>query len=159
MSQTPLFAAGSSPQTARRPLGVTLLTMYDGLFVGLLPAAIAVFHFFQVAPEARPPELHILATLLMSAGILWTANGTYHGRPGARLGLVVLATIYYAGLLFGAPYTVDVASLLHSGDSAVETALRIGRSLFWIGLHGWYLLADPTRDFFEMRSQSVSMKG
>ena len=161
MSQAPRFSAGSSPRrTRRRPIGITLLTLYDGFFVGILPVAITLVHFFQIDPGARPPEVHILATLLMSAGLLWAANGTYHGRPGARIGLVVLSTMYYAGVLFGAPYTVDAAALLYSDGGAVETALRVGRSLFWIGLHGWYLLAsEPARAFFELRSPSVSTEG
>jgi hypothetical protein len=148
--------SSSFTRTLRRPFGVSLLTAYDAIMLGILPIGVALVHFFVMDPAARPPEIHVLAMLLLSGGILWTAQGTRAGEPGTRYGLVALVTLYYVGLMFGAPYTVDMAGLLHSDGSTMETALRVGRSVFWIGLHGWYLLADPTQDFFDERSQQFS---
>ena len=159
MSRSPLFGTGTFSSTAslRRPLGVTLLTAYDAVMIGIVPAAVAMVHFFLTEPAGRPPTLHILSTLLLSGAVLWAAAGTRAGESGTRYGLVTLATLYYVGLMFGAPYTVDLAGLIYSDGSVMETALRVGRSAFWIVLHGWYLLAEPTQDFFEERSNRLSM--
>ena len=109
---------------------------------------------------ARPPTYQILATLLLSGAVLWAASGTRSGESGMRYGLVVLVTLYYVGVMFGTPYTVDPAGVLYmsAGDvnPTMEQVLRIGRSLFWILLHGWYLLGGPTEDFFEARARQLS---
>jgi hypothetical protein len=126
--------------------------IYDGIMVGILPAAIMCYRQFALAPSLQPPVLEAFAVFMLSGGVLWTASETWGGGGGARLVLVGLTTIYYAGLMVGADYTVDLASLVYTSNSSLEQTLRVIRSLFWIALHGWYLLY-ATRAYFGEEGQ------
>jgi len=142
------FRFGARSRTLERPpLALTLLTYYDILLVGVVPGAIALIQHFSAPPEVRGPILVVFGSLLLSAGIIWTANDAWYGRPWARYGLMALVGIYYGGLAFGAPWTVDLAVVLHPGASTLETVLRMGRSLFWVGLHAGVLFVH-NRDHF-----------
>jgi hypothetical protein len=131
------FRFGARSRTLERPpLALTLLTYYDILMVGVVPGAIALIQHFSAPPEVRGPILGVFGSLLLSAGVIWAATDAWYGRPWARYGLMALVGIYYGGLAFGAPWTVDLAAVLHPGASTLETVLRMGRSIFWVGLHG-----------------------
>jgi hypothetical protein len=142
-------SSGSSYESvATRPFGVTLLTLYDGVVVGAIPAVFTYLQYFGQPAANRPDVLTVFASFLLSAGVIVAAASAWRGENTGRFSLLVLTTIYYVGLLVGADITVDLASHLYPGDSSLETALRAGRSLFWIGLHGWYFLFGRAADFF-----------
>lgn len=150
---TPRFSPpGSRPErpspTRSRPIGVTLLTIYDGVLLGGLPFVLGMLRFFSLPVAERPTVLVVFATMLLSGFVIGSAASAWRGETQGRLGLVVAATIYYTGVFLGAPYAVDLASEIHPGG-AFETWTRLLRSVFWIGLHGWYLLFSGARDFFE----------
>jgi len=143
-----LSSESSHESVATRPFGVTLLTIYDGIMVGILPAVLAYLSYFSGPPEARPNILPVFAAFLLSAGVIYAAASAWRGENTGRFALLGLVTIYYVGLMAGADVTVDVSSSLVAEDSAWETRLRVARSLFWIGLHGWYFLFGRAADFF-----------
>jgi hypothetical protein len=139
-----------SPYTsvAARPFGVTLITIYDGVMVGAIPAVLTYLSYFGQPAAARPSVLVVFAVFLLSAGVITAAASAWRGENSGRIALLVLTTIYYVGLMAGADYTVDLASFLRGTGASWETALRVGRSLFWIALHGWYFLFSPAAGFF-----------
>jgi hypothetical protein len=137
-------------RTLRRPpLVVTLLAFYDVVMVAVVPGVLALAHHFGTAPADRNVLL-VFGTLTLSAGLIWTAADAWYGRPWARYGLMGLASVYYVGLAAGAPWSVDLASLLHVDSSTLAVVLRVVRSLFWIGLHA-VILFVLGRDHFEVR--------
>jgi hypothetical protein len=146
----PAGSGDGAPRSARRrPIGVSLLTVFDGVAIGVFPAVLALLPFFAGPGAAAPPVLPTFATLLLSAGAVWTAAETWRGTNGGRIGLLVVATIHYVGLLFGADYAFDLAAPL-APDEATAAWVRAARSLFWIGLHGWYLFfSRAARRYFE----------
>ncbi len=115
--------------------------------VGVIPGALVLFQHFSAPPEVRGSILMVFGSLLLSAGIIWTANDAWYGTRWARYGLMGLIGLYYGGLAFGAAWTIDLAAVLHAGSSAIETTLRVGRSIFWVGLHAG-LLFFRNRDHF-----------
>lgn len=145
----PGFSSSDPAPVAARPFGVTLMTIYDGVMAGIVPAVLAYLRYFGQAPAARPSVLTVFAAFLLSAAIIVAAASAWRGENAGRLSLVGLITIYYVGLMFDAAYTVDLASFVRvDGTAAWETPLRIGRSFFWILLHGWYFLFSRAAGFF-----------
>ena len=130
----------------RPPLVVSLLAFYDIVMVGVVPGALMLMQHLSAAPAERT-VLPVFGALLLSAGIVWAATDAWHGRRWARVGLMALASVYYVGLAVGAPWSVDLASLLHVGSSTVAIVLRVGRSLFWIALHAAILFVLGRRHF------------
>lgn len=137
-------------QTRRhRPFGVTLITAYDLIMVAILPTTLVMLQVFGVIGTTRPETLHVFASVLLGAGIVISTSAVWRGENWARVVLVALITIYYVGLAFGAPYTVDLAYYAAAGDW--NPWLRAGRSAFWVALHGWYFFVaadwffDPNR--------------
>lgn len=118
-----------------RPFGITLITAYDLLMVAILPTAIVMLRVFGMMGGERPETLHVFVTVMLAAGIVITASAVWRAENWARFVMVALITIYYVGLAVGAPYTVDVAA---GAPDAWAAWLRVGRSVFWIALHGWY---------------------
>jgi hypothetical protein len=145
----PAGSGDGAPRSARRrPIGVSLLTVFDGVAIGVLPAVLVLIPFFTGPGTEAPPILTAFATLMLSAGAVWTAAETWRGTNGGRIGLLVVATIHYVGLLFGADYVFDLAASF-AADEATGTWVRAARSLFWIGLHGWYLFFSRAGRYFE----------
>lgn len=144
---SPSSAPSSSAAVRSRPVGVTLLTLYDGIMVGVVPILLVMIRFFQHAPSERPSVLVVFAAAMLSASVIYTAAGAWRGENSGRLGLLILTTIYYVGLVAGASFTMDLATLLTASDTG-EVWLRGAQSLFWIGLHGAYFLGNPEARLF-----------
>jgi hypothetical protein len=142
-------SSSSSPDSvATRPFGLTLITAYDGIMIGIVPSVLAYVNYFGSPAETRPTILAMFGIFLLSAGVIFAAASAWRGENIGRFALLGLVTIYYVGLMAGADVTVDLSSYLVAADSVWETRLRIARSLFWIGLHGWYFLFGRAADFF-----------
>jgi hypothetical protein len=129
------------PPTRHRPFGITLLAGYDIVMVAVVPAGLAMLRYFGADAAARPELLHVFASMLLAGGIVVTAAAVWRAEDWARYVLVALVTIYYTGLAFDAPYTVDLAAGAGGASDTLEVWLRVGRSIFWIVLHGWYLFS------------------
>ena len=126
----------------RRPFGITLLTVYDLLMVAIVPSGLAMSRFMTQPAAERPDLLVVFAAILLGGGIVVTSAAVFRGENWSRYVLTALVTIYYVGLIIGAPFAVDVAAAVAGSDGgAFETTLRVGRSVFWILLHGWYFFS------------------
>jgi len=142
-------SSSSSPESvATRPFGLTLITAYDGIMIGVVPAVLAYVNYFGSPADTRPTILAMFGVFLLSAGVIFAAASAWRGENTGRFVLLGIATIYYVGLMAGADVTVDLSSYLVAADSVWETWLRVARSVFWIGLHGWYFLFGKAADFF-----------
>lgn len=131
-----------------RPFGITLITAYDLIMIAIMPTTLATYAFFSESAATRPDLMNVFVSVMLAAGVVIAAAAVWRAENWARVALVALVTIYYVSLAASAPWTVDITA--GAGSDALEFWLRIGRSVFWIGLHGWYFFSavdwffDPT---------------
>jgi hypothetical protein len=131
-----------------RPLGVSLLTILDGLLAGFMPALAAIT---QIASDANPDQGDItLTTLCLSVGlpvtIITAAIGTFAGSDRARVALLILITLFF-GLEAFRNVSLAAAGLVPEGQqfSAYGRALR---AAVWIAINAWYFLRPGTVAFY-----------
>jgi hypothetical protein len=138
-------ASGAQPQIDR-PTGITLLTLYDGIMLGVRPGLWATVTFMSQPAAERPSVLAAFGVLLFSATLIIAAAAAWRGENWARYALTGLVVLHHgalaldAGLLLGV--LVDVGS---------ESWWRWGyllRAVLWIGLHVWYLFYSRAAAFF-----------
>lgn len=128
-----------------RPLGVLLLTLWDGIFFGILPILFTVFGLLRSGLEQALP-ITIYITTVLSVLIITTAFGTYAGHDRSRSALIYIVTIYqslqaFNSVILIASGTLPLADLLFAVG-------RIFAAVFWIALHAWYFLRPATLEFF-----------
>lgn len=141
------------PVRPERPLGVTLLTILDGFVSGALPlfSLVGLLRIGSAQSEATPL---LFITILLSAGIIFTAIGAFRGHDGSRLALIVLIVLRYSLVSF------NQAIPLFAGVLDAEMTLlaygRIVRYIFWIALNVWYFLRPQTLAYYRRSLQRSS---
>jgi small basic protein len=131
-----------------RPLGVTILTMWDGLIFGVIPILGTVFGVLQTGLDRVLP-ITIYLSAGLSALIISAAIGTYLGNDRARSALIYILTLYqslqaYSNVILIASGTLQPADLLFAMG-------RILGAVFWIALHAWYFLRPQTLEFYRRK--------
>ena len=138
--------AEDQPQRPDRPLGVTILSIWYGVTVGVIPA---LRMGITIAGNQNLEDISIL-TLCVSIGLpitnVMAALGTFQGNDRARLSLLILLTIYF-GL-----NTFQNVVLLISGGFSPEDQVRISvgiiGAILMVVLNLWYFLRPNTITFF-----------
>ena len=140
------------PQRPDRPLGVTVLSIWDGVTYGLLPA---LRMGITIAGNQNLEEISFL-TLCLSIGIpitiVMAAFGTFQGNDRSRISLLILLTIY-----FGLNSFQDVVLLISGGVTAedqIRTSLGIIGAVIAVSVNIWYFLRPSTIAFFRRPSPS-----
>lgn len=133
-------------QRPDRPLGVTVLSIWDGVAYGVLPA---IRMGIAIAGNQNLEDISIL-TLCITIGlpitIVMAAFGTFQGNDRARLSLLVLLTIYY-----GLKSFQDVILFISGGVTAedqVRISLGIIGAVLVVLVNIWYFLRPATIIFF-----------
>ena len=90
-------AAASEPP---RPLGVWILTISLGLMAGLVPLVAGVGLFVSGAGGDLIGPLGLASAVLLAAGIVASAVGTWRGSSRVRGVLVALAVAHHLALAF-----------------------------------------------------------
>ena len=144
--------AGDQLQRPDRPLGVTILSIWDGVSVGVIPA---LRMGVMIASNPNLEEISIL-TLCVSIGlpitIVTAALGTYRGSAPARLSLLILLTIY-----FGLNAFQNVILLVSGGltpEDQVRNSAGIIGAILTVGINLWYFLRPNTISFFRRPVES-----
>ena len=135
-----------------RPVGVSILSIWDGVSVGVIPA---IRMGIMIAGNPNQEDISILA-LCVSIGlpvtIITAALGTYRGNDLARLSLLILLTIYF-GL-----NTFQNVILLVSGGLSPEDQVRISAgiigAILTVGINIWYFLRPNTITYFRRPLES-----
>jgi len=144
----------SEDQTQRpdRPIGVSILSIWDGVSVGVIPA---LRMGIMIASNPNLEEISIL-TLCVSIGlpitIVTAAMGTYRGSDTARLSLLILLTIY-----FGLNAFQNVILLVSGGltpEDQVRNSAGIIGAILTVGINLWYFLRPNTISFFRRPVES-----
>jgi hypothetical protein len=144
--------AGDQLQRPDRPIGVSILSIWDGISVGVIPA---MRMGIMIAGSPNLEDISIL-TLCVSIGlpitIITAAMGTYRGNDLARLSLLILLTIYF-GL-----NTFQNVILLISGGLTPEDQVRISvgimGAVLTVGINIWYFLRPNTITYFRKPVES-----
>jgi hypothetical protein len=128
-----------------RPTGLYVLTIWDGILLGILPLLSTVFGLVRNGVQnTNAFSIYLVAGL--SALIITVSIGTFVGNDRSRAALIYLVTIYESLQAFNS------VILLASGNlPAADQLYSIGRimwAVFWIALHVWYLLKPSTLEFF-----------
>lgn len=128
-----------------RPLGVLLLTAWDGVFFGIIPVLSTVFGIIRSGATGTIP-ITIYITTILSVLIISTALGTYAGNDRARSALIYIIAIYQCLQAFNSVILISSGTL-----PAVDLIFAIGQifaAVFWIALHAWYFLRPQTMEFY-----------
>lgn len=129
-----------------RPLGVTLLSIWDGVTIGVIPA---LRMGILIASSQNLEEISIL-TLCVSIGlpitIVMAAMGTFQGNDRARLSLLILLTIYF-GLNTFQNMVLLISGGLTPGDQ-VRISVGIVGAILIVIINLWYFLRPDTITFF-----------
>jgi predicted permease len=139
---------GSNKDGARRPLGVWILTIWDGLFAGVFPAAGAILLYLNNEAQATLgiTVITMLLSVLLGLAIVVAAVGAWGGNNRARIALVALVTVHYGFLVFN---NMSLASSgVFPGTVQSKAWARALRSLIWIGINLWYFLGERPRAYY-----------
>jgi len=140
------FDAEDQPQRPDRPIGVSILSIWDGVSVGMIPA---LRMGIMIAGSPNLEDISIL-TLCVSVGlpitIITAAMGTYRGNDLARMSLLILLTIY-----FGLNTFQNVILLVSSGlppEDQLRISVGIVGAIITVGINIWYFLRRNTITYF-----------
>jgi hypothetical protein len=133
------------PERPERPFGVTFFSIWDGLTIGLFPILMTTVSITTGGEETNFGLLTCLS-LALSAGILFSAIGTWRGHDGSRLGLVLLVILYYSIRSFND--ITALASGVLNPESRLDAYGRLLRYVIISGINSWYFLRPKTIAFY-----------
>jgi hypothetical protein len=138
----------SAPAPIRRPKLVWAVTIWLGLFAGLLPVGLALFIYFGPAKgQGIMSGTGLAISLTIGLAIIGSAIAAWLGHGWARYALIALAVIHY-GLLAYNNYNIATSDIVPEGKLPLVWA-RVVRSLVTMTLVVLYLLLSRSaREFF-----------
>lgn len=137
-----------SEDRPERPLGVTILSIWNGISLGLLPIVLQSVALTSGARAEFTPLTCL--TLLFSMGILFTALGTWRGHDPSRMGMLILLVVYHGFQSFNTSlplFTEEVPA-----EARLQIYGQILRSVGWVIVNAWYFLRPSTIDFYRRRT-------
>jgi hypothetical protein len=87
------FEDALRPEAVPRPLGVSLVTLWTGLFAGLFP--LVALGFLLATADVALTGWQIASAALLGVGIIVSSVRTWRGISSARYALVVLVILHY----------------------------------------------------------------
>jgi hypothetical protein len=134
------------PQRPERPLGVTLLTIWDGIAVGVIPAMRSGIIIASNSNQDQISIINLCLEIGLPVVVVTAALGTFRGNDRARLGLLILLTLYFGLNAF------QNAVLLASGNLTPDDQLRsiggILSAFISVSVNLWYFLRPQTIAYF-----------
>lgn len=142
-----------SPNVRKRPIGVSILAIWDALFAGIVPLLLATLLFFDeetrqiLIMNPTPYAVRVLLTTGVLVGAVLAWRGERRGRN-----LLVASVIAHHFL----------AILNNVGMALIDVPVRMSSTRMWlnavrsaisIAIHVWYFLGKPTRDFYSEQEQ------
>ena len=140
-----------STDKVKRPKGVWILTIANGVFAGVLPiAGIAIAYYF---PESRTAlglsGFQVFSTVALGALICQASYQTWKGSGQAKLVLLALITVHWTFIAYN-----NISFILSDSAAALDQTQRtriygnIVRAILWVGVNYWYFLGSRTKLFF-----------
>jgi hypothetical protein len=142
------IAEQGEAQMVKRPLGVWILTIWDGVSAGLLPVIGILILFSSTEAQAvvRLSTLDLVWSVFLGVSILAAAVGAWRGNDVARKALIGLVTVHYGILAFN-NFSLVLSGIVPEGEQPLVLGRAI-RSLVWIGINVWYFLSKRPRAFY-----------
>ena len=142
--------AGIAPNNSGRPLGVWILAICNSLFVlpyFLLGFYMMVYHSNQgYELEDAPYYLSFLLAVLLSI------FGSWWGNKLARMGMVILLTVFQALLTLSGVRVIMEVGRGSRGVDLVPYWITVSAVLFagsvLLALNCWYFLGSRSRNFY-----------
>ena len=133
-----------------RPLGVWVLTIYAGLFVGIIP--ILVIIFFGASSELG---LGLFISIPFYIAVMVLAFKTWRGGDRKALNyFLVLVTLNY--VLVGINNLIYLISNDIPAEDATRLMGRIIRGVLYPAVYIWYFRKESTLEFFQIGSSNPS---
>jgi hypothetical protein len=150
-SSLPSPSSNSAPSRRRiaRPIGVTLLAAFDGIFIGLVPLVMLLVISNDAGLSISTADYYITAGLRIL--VVVSALGAFFGENAGRL--VLLSAVTAVSTLM----VVSSIGLLSNGEVTPAVAGLIGnvpRGIFWIILNCWYLNRKTVVEYFRQEKAS-----
>lgn len=129
-----------------RPVGVILLTLWDGLMLGLLPLVRDVFGLLRQGPGQSGLELLLCNNVGLPVIVMFLSIGTFMGYDRARVALIYAIVVQQSLIAFG--HLVGMAGGALPMEAWAAAFFGILFAFFWIFLNAWYFLRPATLEFY-----------
>lgn len=137
-----------------RPLGVTVLSIWDGIALGVIPALQVGLTLSRSSSEGDISIVTLCLGIGIPIAIVTAAMGTFRGNDRARLGLLFLLSIYFILNIF------QNVTLLIAGSLTLDNQVRsiggIFVSIISLIINLWYFLRPNTIAYFRRPIQTRS---
>ena len=149
-SQPPVVAASA----AARPLGVKILTIWLGLFAGVVPIVAVLFAYQQ--PEVRRllelTPLLVALSVTLGAAIIVAAIAAWRGSNTGRYALLSLSVVHYGLVAWN---NFNFATSQDLPVNSAQAWARVVRSLITIGILVWYFALSSRPEVFYRRDRAA----
>jgi hypothetical protein len=129
-----------------RPLDVTVLSIWDGIALGVIPALTGGLTLASTSSEGNISLLTLCLGIGIPIAIVSAAVGTFRGNDRARLGLLLLLAIYFTLIIFQNVTLLIVGSL--NPEERVRSIGGILVSIISLVINLWYFLRASTIAYF-----------
>jgi hypothetical protein len=133
-------------QRPERPLGVSLLSIWNGVTIGFIPA---LRFGISIARNVGQDDISILAMCLgigLPVAIITAAIGTFRGNDRSRVALIILLTLYFSLTTF------QSVTLIVTGRLTLEEQFwsyaGILSAILTLTINLWYFLRPSTIAYF-----------
>jgi hypothetical protein len=135
-------------QISGRPKGIWIVSIWVGLFAGLLPLSFAFI--IQFGPTPTPdliPKIQFIPLILLALASLGFAVGALFGQVWARYGLVVAAVLHWGGVAWNNYVLATNGGF--PNDRIAAFWLHVVTSIITPILIAWYLfVSSSAKGFF-----------
>lgn len=135
-----------------RPLGVTVLSIWDGIALGVIPALQVGLTLSRSSSEGDISIVTLCLGIGIPIAIVTAAMGTFRGNDRARLGLLFLLSIYFILNIFQNVTLLIAVSL--TLDNQVRSIGGIFVSIISLIINLWYFLRPNTIAYFRRPIQT-----
>jgi len=141
----------SQPLVSKRPTGVWILTLSDGLFAGVIPIVgiILVFLHEEMRQILGASAGSTLLSVLFGLAVCYAAYRAWTGDDRFRKGLLILITLHWGFIIFNNIQIAvsDVAAQLEPSQR-MKLYTNMGRAAIWLAINYWYFLGSRPRAFY-----------
>jgi hypothetical protein len=140
-----IYSEHKPKRKKEKPIGVHILTAFDFIAIGLIPAIATLWVGFGIEIEISLAWFAIslgLALLTMGAAVwAWTGD-----NPG-RLLLLALVTVSSALIIFNNISILSADNV--EGAGTIRSVINILHGLFRIAINWWYFNLKKTIDYYK----------
>lgn len=134
------------PFRPERPVGVSVLTIWDGIALGVLPVLREGIAIATTSSDGDFSIVFLCSAIGLPIAIVSAAIGTFKGNDRARLGLLILLAIYFILNIFQNTILRIAGNL--TPEEQVTNLGRILVSIVSLFINLWYFLRPSTIAYF-----------